>query len=93
MDLEEILKKQNEFWHKEYPKLSKEEKINYWLSMTYDGMRTQGEAIADKYSEFSKKWYDHAVSVEPDFDSIFKEAVANIGFEFNWEEYRKRILE
>jgi DNA-directed RNA polymerase subunit N (RpoN/RPB10) len=56
-------------------------------------MRTQGEVIADEYSEFSKKWYEHALSVESDFDNIFKEVVANIGFEFNWEEYHKRILE
>lgn len=93
MNLEEILKRQDEFQYKEYPKLNKKEKINYWLAKTYDGMRTQGEVIADEYSEFSKKWYEHALSVESDFDNIFKEVVANIGFEFNWEEYHKRILE
>ncbi|WP_299883598.1 hypothetical protein [uncultured Lacinutrix sp.] len=86
-----IIDDQNQFWSEEYPELSRDEKVKYWLDSTHKGMRTQREALADEYSEFSKKWYDHAINVEPDFDKIFKEAVSNIGFEFNWEEYNKRI--
>lgn len=81
----------NAFWTEEYPKLSREEKVKYWLASTHKGMRTQGEAFNDEYSEFSKGWYEHAISVESDFEEIFKEAISNIGFEFDWEEYSKRI--
>ena len=90
---QKILDEREKFWNEKYPNLNREEKVKYWLASTHKGMRTQGEALADEYSEFSKGWYDHAVSVEPDFDAIFKEAVSNIGFEFNWEEYNKRIQE
>lgn len=91
--IEEIENSQKKYWEEEYPKLSRDKKIKYWLASTHKGMRTQGEALADEYSEFSKKWYDHATSVEPDFDNIFKEAMSNIGFEFDWDEYSKRIQE
>ncbi|WP_299332895.1 hypothetical protein [uncultured Psychroserpens sp.] len=91
--LKKIIDDQNKFWLEEYTKLNRQEKVKYWLATTHKGMRTQGESFADEYSEFSKKWYDHANVVEPDFDSIFKEAMNDIGFEFDWEEYNKRIQE
>ena len=91
--LQQIIDDQNKFWSEEYPNLSRDEKIKYWLTSTHKGMRTQGEALANEYSEFSRKWYDHAINVEPDFDKIFKEAIGNIGFEFDWEKYNKRIQE
>ncbi|GGG07800.1 hypothetical protein GCM10011344_05430 [Dokdonia pacifica] len=83
------------FWSEEYPQLSFEEKVRYWEESTYRGMRTQGEAFADEYSGFSKKWYDSAKENEPDFDRIFKEAIDRFtaGFEFDWKEYEKRIQE
>ena len=49
------------------------------------------EALADEYSEFSKKWLEHAKSVESDFETIFKYVTENLGFEFDWQEYYKRI--
>ena len=82
---------ENNFWSKEYPRKSREERIMYWLSTTHKGMRTQGEIGQSEYSEFSSKWYERVSSVEPDFDEIFKEVVPKLGFEFDWEEYHKRI--
>lgn len=79
------------FWSEEYPKFNHEERIRYWQESTHKGMRTQGEALADEYSEFSKGWYDFAMEHEPNFDSIFKEAMSRVGFDFDWKEYRKRI--
>ena len=82
---------ENNFWKKEYPKMSYQKKVNYWLTTIHQGMRSQGEALGDEYSEFSKEWYETNKKIEPNFDSIFKEAIENIGFEFNWNEYNKRI--
>ncbi|MDP9958660.1 hypothetical protein [Chryseobacterium lathyri] len=89
--LQQILQAQDNFWSKEYPQMNLEERKKYWLASTHKGMRTQGEALADEYSEFSKKWYDFAIANEPDFDEIFKYVASNLGFEFDWEEYYKRI--
>jgi len=89
--LQQIIDNQNKFWKDEYPKLSLNEKKKYWLASTHKGMRTQGEALADEYSEFSKKWYDFAKENEPNFDEIFKYVADNLGFTFNWEEYNVRI--
>jgi len=90
-EMEEFDQEIDHFLKKEYPKLSRENKITYWLRTTHKGMRTQGEAVGDEYSEFSKDWYETNKSIETDFDSIFKEAVENIGFKFDWTEYNKRI--
>jgi hypothetical protein len=81
----------NQFWKEKYPKMSLEEKKKYWLASTHKGMRTQGEAFGDEYSEFSKKWYDFAIENEPNFDEIFDYVTKNLGFKFDWEEYKKRI--
>jgi hypothetical protein len=89
--VEENEKKFNEFWSQEYPKLSLEEKKKYWLASTHRGMRSQGEALGDEYTEFSKKWYDFAKENEPDFDEIFKDVVKNLGFDFDWGKYYERI--
>lgn len=79
------------FWEETYPKMSFEEKKRYWLASTHKGMRTQGEAFADPYSEFSKEWYDFAKEHETNFDEIFKYVTENLGFDFDWKEYNKRI--
>ena len=98
MNREEFLKMVNKshereknFWSEEYPNKSKEERVMYWLASTHKGMRMQGEIGQSEYSEFSSKWYKRVKSVEPDFDEIFKEVVAKIGFDFDWEEYYERI--
>ena len=54
-------------------------------------MRIQGEATGDEYSEFNYDWYIGVKTREPDFDSIFREVVPLLGFEFDWQEYEKRI--
>jgi len=89
--LQQILDNQNKFWSQEYPKLSREEKKKYWLASTHRGMRSQGEALGDEYTEFSKNWYDFAKKNEPDFDEIFKDVVKNLGFDFDWGKYYERI--
>jgi hypothetical protein len=81
--IEESEKEFNTFWTQEYPKLSLEEKKKYWLQSTHKGMRTQGEAFNDEYSEFSKESYEFAKKHEPHFDEIFKEIVKNLGFKFD----------
>ena len=98
MDREEFLKligdsknSEENFWSEEYPNKSREEKVIYWLASTHKGMRMQGETGQSEYTEFSPKWYERAKSVEPHFDEIFKEVTSKLGFEFDWEEYRKRI--
>jgi hypothetical protein len=89
--LQGIIDRRKRFWEEEYPKMSLEEKKKYWLSSTYSGMRSQGEAIGDSYSEFSKEWLDDARSIEPQFDEIFNYVTQNLGFRFDWKEYNKRI--
>ncbi len=89
--VDEIESSRKIFWEEEYPKMSLEEKKRYWLASTHRGMRTQGEALADEYSQFSKKWYDFAKENEPHFDEIFEYVTQNLGFKFDWEEYHKRI--
>ncbi|WP_046743442.1 hypothetical protein [Kordia zhangzhouensis] len=81
---------ENYFWKEEYQKMSYQKKVNYWLTTIHQEMRSQGEALGDEYSEFSKEWYETNKNIEPNFDSIFKEAIENISFEFNWNEYYKR---
>lgn len=88
--LEEILKKQEEFWSVKYPKFTLEERKEYWLKGTRHGMHYQGEATGDGYSEFSKAWYEFAKKHEPDFDRIFQYVAANI-YQFDWTEYQRRI--
>lgn len=90
-EIQEFDNSMNKFWDEKYPKMSLEEKKKYWLAGTHKGMRTQGEAFGDEYSEFSKKWYDFAKEHEPYFDEIFDYVTKNLGFEFDWEEYNKRI--
>lgn len=89
--IEDVEDSRQKFWNEKYPKMSLEEKKRYWLASTHQGMRTQGEAFGDEYSEFSKGWYDFAKEHEPDFDEIFDYVTQNLGFKFDWEEYNKRI--
>ncbi|HEY9007692.1 MAG TPA: hypothetical protein VIM75_16245 [Ohtaekwangia sp.] len=87
----ELLKEREEsFWLNEYNNYSRSKKIEYWLSNIHHGMRIQGEATGDKYSEFSKAWYNYVKSREPDFDSIFIAVTRQLGFDFDWNEYEKR---
>ncbi len=79
------------FWQNEYKQYSREQKKRYWLPYVHHGMRIQGEATGDEYSEFSYNWYKDVKSKEPDFDSLFLEVVPLLGFEFDWAEYQKRI--
>ncbi|SIS92031.1 hypothetical protein SAMN05421786_103110 [Chryseobacterium ureilyticum] len=90
-EIQEFDNSMNKFWKEKYPKMSFDEKKKYWLASTHKGMRTQGEALGDEYSEFSKGWYDFAKEHEPDFDEIFDYVTKHLGFEFDWEEYSKRI--
>lgn len=91
-ELVEIAKeKERLFWIDEYSNYSIENKVQYWLANIHHGMRMQGEATADPYSEFSAEWYDFVKSKESDFDFIFSEVVPRLGINFNWDEYNKRI--
>lgn len=80
------------FWIEDYPNFSTENKVKYWLSNIHKGMRIQGEATNNPYSEFSIEWYNFAKSKESDFDLIFSEVVSRMGINFNWNEYYKRTL-
>ena len=88
---ERFKREQEIFWTQTYPAMTREEKIQFWLTNTYASMRWQGESVADKYTAFSKDWYDAAKEDEPDFDAIFAEAVKGLGFKFDWAEYNRRI--
>lgn len=79
------------FWKDQYPNFSVDDKIKYWLANIHHGMRIQGEGTSDPYSEFSKEWYEDVKKKESDFDSIFEKVVPKLGFEFDWQEYYKRI--
>ena len=89
--IEQLERQRREFWQREYPAMSRPQRVKYWLSSTHHGMRTQGEATGDEYSEFSPRWYARARQAEPDFDAIFREAVAGLGFAFDRAEYQRRI--
>lgn len=83
--------KSDVFWEQEYPHKTIEEKIDFWLSEVHRGMRYQGESINDEYSEFSCNWHVWVKSKEPNFDEIFIVITKKLGFEFDWQEYYKRI--
>lgn len=90
---ENLKSKKNEqsFWIEEYPQYSVERKITYWVSNIHHGMRMQGEATADPYSEFSIKWYLDVILKDSDFDVVFEKVVPKLGVNFDWTEYNKRI--
>jgi len=88
---EKANKKQESFWSDEYPGYSVDEKVKYWLASIHHGMRMQGEATGDQYSEFSAEWYKYVKLKEPAFDMIFEKVVPLLGFDFNWNEYKGRI--
>ncbi len=52
--------------------MSIEEKKAYWLASAHKSMRIQGEALANQYSVFSKRWYDSVIKNEPLFEEIFR---------------------
>ncbi len=41
------LEKERLFWAEEYPNLSNDEKVKFWLADIYRGMRSQGEAVGE----------------------------------------------
>ena len=82
---------ENLFWIEEYPKYSIERRINYWVANIHYGMRIQGEATADPYSEFSIEWYTDVKLKESDFDVVFEKVVPKLGVNFDWIVYNKRI--
>jgi len=88
--IEEIRELERIFWEEEYPNYDFSEKKSYWLRTIHRGMRTQGEAIGDEYSLFSKKSYEIWKETEPDFDRIFAEISGGIPH-FDWQEYQRRI--
>lgn len=79
------------FWQEEYPRYSRERKQTYWLAQIHRGMRTQGEAVGDPYTEFSPEWYADALAREPDFESIRQEIMPRMGFEFDESRFRSMI--
>ena len=79
------------YWAEEYPRLPFEAKVMRWLPDVHRGMRYQGEATGDEYSQFSARWYEGAKEVEPEIDRIMEAVVPRLGFEFDWAEYRRRI--
>jgi hypothetical protein len=85
-------RREEKYWEEEYPLKSREEKVNEWLAGIHTGMRYQGESTGDEYTQFSPQWYRLVKSREPDFDEIFKDVVKRLGREFNWDEYKRRIL-
>ena len=76
---------------KEYLSYSRDRKVRHWLASIGHGMRMQGSSVGGEYTEFSAEWYAEVLGVEADFDSIFKEVVPLLGFEFDWELYAQRI--
>ena len=88
--VKEIQEQERIFWEEEYPSYDLSQKKSYWLANIHRGMRTQGEAIGDEYSLFSKKSYEIWKETEPDFDQIFAEISGGIPH-FDWQEYQRRI--
>jgi hypothetical protein len=88
---EQAKEKERLFWIDEYPNYSIDNKVKYWVANIHHGMRMQGGATNDPYSEFSEEWYEYVKSKENDFDFIFGEVVPRLGIDFNWDEYNKRI--
>lgn len=89
--IDDMDQRSEHFWSVEYPKMPLEDKQKYWLKDVYGDMRSMGESTGDRYGAFSKSWYDDAKVSEPNFDNIFEWVAANLGFEFDWKEYKKRI--
>lgn len=79
------------FWQEEYPKMSFDQKVRHWLPMIHRGMRTQGEALGDPYSEFSQEGYEKWKLLEPDFDRVFEAVIPLLGSDFDRDEYERRI--
>jgi|GEM_PF-3341083 len=90
-DLKTLFVQIDSFWQEEYPKMNFDEKVGHWLPMIHRGMRTQGEALGDPYSEFSKESYEKWKQLEPDFDRIFDAVAPLLGSDFDRNEYEQRI--
>ena len=63
-DIADTLALQKEFWDNEYPELSFEEKINYWLGSIHKGMRTQGETFGDELLGEAVELFEVVTGVE-----------------------------
>lgn len=70
---------QSDFWGNEYPRLSAEEKVNFWTADIHRGMRAAGEYGLDEYSMFTAEWYDRVLKNEPNFDKIMLEVIPMLG--------------
>ncbi|MEL6561547.1 MAG: hypothetical protein AAFQ94_25385 [Bacteroidota bacterium] len=71
------LKKQYEdsFWLNEYPKKSKEEKVQYWTTYFNVQMRRSGEQGYEELSVFDGESFSYCLSKEPDFKELLPEVL------------------
>jgi hypothetical protein len=66
----EYLDKQMEFETVTYPKMTWDEKINFWVSDIHRMMRSSGESMGDEYRGFKLRSYQEWKKVEPRIDEI-----------------------
>ncbi|MBE2206754.1 MAG: hypothetical protein IAE84_04160 [Saprospiraceae bacterium] len=61
---------QGDFWMEKYPKMTLEQKINYWSGSLHQQMRWNGESGFDEMAVFSKADYELWKQHEPRIDSL-----------------------
>ncbi len=61
---------QVDFWVEKYPKMTLDQKINYWSESLHQQMRWNGESGFDEMAVFSKADYDLWKQRESSIDSL-----------------------
>lgn len=75
-----------------YDELTKDEKIQYWVTRLGRTFRSQAESGLDPYLSYTPEWYENIKRFEPDLDELIKAAFkGSLYWEWDFEEFMNRI--
>lgn len=77
--VQQIKDESEAFWKTEYPSLTGEDKIAFWMDYVTRTMHTQGEQTSDEYSAFTPAWYKKNLHRDADFPLILRSALHKLG--------------
>lgn len=75
-----------------YDDLTKDEKVQYWVTRLGRTFRSQAESGLDPYVSYTPEWYANIKRFEPDLDKLLKAAFkGSLYWEWDFEEFMNRI--
>ena len=80
--VKKFLEEEEHFNKEVYPKMSFDEKVNYWANALHDSMRLRGSNGYGQKVAFTPEWHQEMLEYDPDFDLIM-----DVVFEKKWELY------